>query len=185
MNNAILQRLNTDHKHLSKVLYCLSAQIRGYDDPDIQPSIPDIMNILDYVSTMPERWHHPVEDVVFKRLLEKSPPHPEQIKAVLQEHEDLERLTLELKTAFNSVALDTAVPIERLYRATTVYLSRQLLHLDAEESVLFPLAEEFLEEEDWQYIEEQVDIVMADFNDLIKAEYDAMYEGIVNFDASP
>ena len=101
MNNAILQKLNTDHKNIAKVMYCLRAQIKGYDDPEMEPSISQIMDILDYISTVPERWHHPVEDIVFRRLLDKKPPHPEQIRAVLREHEDLERLTMELKNAFD------------------------------------------------------------------------------------
>lgn len=184
MNNAILQKLNADHKNIAKVLYCLRSQIKGYEDPDMEPTISQIMDILDYISTVPERWHHPVEDIVFRRLLEKNPPHPEQIKAVLREHEDLERLTQELKTAFERVAMDIAVPVAHLYRTATIYLSRQMLHLDAEESVLFPMAEEYLEDEDWNEIEEEAASYLGTIDDSGRIEYDHLMNSILNFDAA-
>ncbi|MDX1341452.1 MAG: hemerythrin domain-containing protein [Reinekea sp.] len=183
MNNAILQKLNADHKNIAKVMYCLRAQIKGFEDPDIEPAIAQIMDILDYISTVPERWHHPVEDIVFKKLLEKSPPHPEQIKAVLREHEDLERLTMELKNAFERVAMDIAVPVAHLYRTATIYLSRQMLHLDAEESVLFPMAEEYLEDADWADIEEAAQNIIGAMDDTSRLEYDHLLDSIINFEA--
>jgi hemerythrin-like domain-containing protein len=184
MNNAILQKLNADHKNIAKVLYCLRSQIKGYEDPDMEPTISQIMDILDYISTVPERWHHPVEDVVFRRLLEKKPPHPEQINAVLREHEDLERLTQELKTAFERVAMDIAVPVAHLYRTATIYLSRQMLHLDAEESVLFPMAEEYLEDDDWSYIEEETQNIIGSHDESSRIEYDHLMDSILNFDSN-
>ncbi len=180
MNNAILQKLNTDHKNIAKVMYCLRAQIKGYDDPEMEPSISQIMDILDYISTVPERWHHPVEDIVFRRLLDKKPPHPEQIRAVLREHEDLERLTMELKNAFERVAMDIAVPVVHLYRTATIYLSRQMLHLDAEESVLFPMAEEYLEDNDWTEIEEATNGIIGSMDETSRLEYDHLLDSIIN-----
>ena len=184
MNNAILQKLNADHKNIAKVLYCLRSQIKGFEDPDMEPTISQIMDILDYISTVPERWHHPVEDVVFRRLLEKDPPHPEQINAVLREHEDLERLTQELKTAFERVAMDIAVPVAHLYRTATIYLSRQMLHLDAEESVLFPMAEEYLEDEDWNVIEEETQSIIGEDDESSRLEYEHLMSSILNFDSN-
>jgi hemerythrin-like domain-containing protein len=183
MNNAILQKLNADHKNIAKVLYCLRSQIKGFEDPDMEPTISQIMDILDYISTVPERWHHPVEDVVFRRLLEKQPPHPEQINAVLREHEDLERLTQELKTAFERVAMDIAVPVAHLYRTATIYLSRQMLHLDAEESVLFPMAEEYLEDEDWNFIEVETQAIIGEEDESSRLEYEHLMNSILNFDS--
>lgn len=185
MNNAILQRLNADHKNIAKVMYCLRAEIKGFDDPDMEPNISQIMDILDYISTVPERWHHPVEDVVFRKLMEKDPPHPEQIRAVLREHEDLERITQELKTAYERVAMDIAVPVAHLYRTATIYLSRQMLHLDAEESVLFPLAEEYLEDSDWTDVEDEIEQKFGSAEDMSKIEYDHLLNAILNFDAHP
>jgi len=182
MGTTILQKLNIDHKHIAQVLYCLRSQIKGYDDPESEPNIAQIMDILDYISTVPERWHHPVEDIVFNRLLERSPPHPEQIRAVLREHEDLERLTQELKNAFERVAMDIAVPVAHLYRTATIYLSRQMLHLDAEESVLFPMAEEYLEEDDWNDIEEAAAVVLESLDDPARLEYEHLRYSIINFE---
>jgi hemerythrin-like domain-containing protein len=184
MNNAILQKLNADHKNIAKVLYCLRSQIKGFEDPEMEPTISQIMDILDYISTVPERWHHPVEDIVFRRLLEKNPPHPEQIRAVLREHEDLERLTQELRTAFERVAMDIAVPVAHLYRTATIYLSRQMLHLDAEESVLFPLAEEYLEDDDWNDIEVEAQSIIGSMEDTSRMEYEHLMDSILMFDSN-
>lgn len=182
MSSAILQKLNSDHKNIAKILYCFRAQIKEYEDPEVEPSLTQIMNILDYISTVPERWHHPVEDIVFKRLLEKHPPHPEQIRSVLREHEDLERLTQELKSAFEQVSLDIAVPVSHLYKTAHIYLSRQMLHLDAEESVLFPMAEEYLEENDWADIEQEADAILESYDDAARQAYKDLCEDILDFE---
>lgn len=181
MNNPILQKLNADHKNIARILYCLRSQIKGFEDPESEPSITQIMDILDYISTVPERWHHPLEDIVFRRLMEKEPPHPEQIRAVLREHEDLERLTQELKTAFERVAMDIAVPVAHLYKTATIYFSRQMLHLDAEESVLFPMAEEYLDEEDWADIELEAQSLVGEIEDSDRMEYDNLLSTILNY----
>ncbi|WP_320825378.1 hemerythrin domain-containing protein [Reinekea sp.] len=181
MSTAILQKLSAEHKNIAQVLYCLRAQIKGYDDPEIEPNIGQIMDILDYICTVPERWHHPVEDIVFTRLLAKNPPHPEQVHTALAEHAELERLTQELKTAFERVAMDIAVPVSLLYRTATLYLSRQMLHLDAEESVLFPMAEEYLDEDDWSDVEEAAQRVLESLDDNTEREYDNLHDAIINF----
>ena len=185
MGTALLQRLNNDHSELSRILYCFRTQIQGYEDPDNITNTSQIMNILDYIAYVPERWHHPIEDLIFKRLLERAPPYPEQIEAVLLEHEDLERLTSELKIAFEQVAMDIAVPIVHLYRTATIYLTRQLLHLDVEETVLFPLAEELLTEEDWNELEELAEETFESLDESSKLEYDQLLEEILNFAENP
>lgn len=184
MNSPILQRLNGDHKTIAQVLYCLRAEVRSYNDVDAQPSIGHIMDILDYITTVPERWHHPVEDVVFRKLMDKNPPHPGQIRTVLNEHEDLERLTKELKEAFERVSLDIAVPMEHLIKTANIYLSRQLLHLDAEESVLFPMAEEYLEDEDWDEIQQEVEAMLANQDVALVSEYEHLKDTILSFNES-
>jgi hemerythrin-like domain-containing protein len=185
MGTALLQRLNNDHKNIARILFCFRAQIRGYEDPESSPNNAQISNILDYITYVPERWHHPIEDLIFTRLLARSPPHPEHIKAVLREHEDLERLTEELKAAFEQVAMDITVPVAHLYRTAALYLSRQLLHLDAEETVLFPMAEELLTEEDWSELDELAEEALASFDESTKIEYDKLRDTILNFDENP
>ncbi|MFQ3280825.1 MAG: hemerythrin-like domain-containing protein [Reinekea sp.] len=185
MGTALLQKLNNDHKDIARILYCFRTQIRGYEDPESTPNTSQIMNILDYITYVPERWHHPIEDLIFTRLLERSPPHPQQIKAVLREHEDLERLTEELKAAFDQVAMDITVPVAHLYRTATIYLSRQLLHLDAEETVIFPMAEELLTEDDWNELDELAEEALESFDESTKIEYDKLRDDILNFEENP
>lgn len=182
MSSSILQKLNSDHKDIARILYCLRAQIKDFENPDIEHSLTQIINILDYISTVPERWHHPVEDLVFNRLLEKNPPHPEQLRAVLQEHEYLERLTQELRNAFEQVSIDISVPLSRLYRTADIYLSRQMLHMDAEEAVLFPMAEEYLVESDWLDIERGAAKVLESFDDRARKAYKELCEEILDFE---
>lgn len=181
MSTLTLQKLNNDHKNIARVLYCLSRQIEDFEDPDMDPSIAQIMDIIDYISTVPERWHHPVEDVMFKRMIERCPDRAAEIQAVIDEHEDLEQLTYELKTDFERIALDIAVPIRRLYESIRTYLSRQMRHLDTEETVLFPLAEECLDDDDWVDIEELAAVILESLDDRAQQEYEHLHESIVHF----
>lgn len=185
MGVALLQQLNADHKVMARILYCLQTQIKGLEDPDFLVHTPQILDILDYISYVPERWHHPIEDLIFKRMLERAPPHPSHIVAVLNEHEGLEQLTEELKLAFNQVATDSSVPISHLYQTATIYLTRQLLHLDAEETVLFPMAQELLTESDWNELEVLADDIMHDDEPFTHDSYDQLRDSILNFEQEP
>jgi hemerythrin-like domain-containing protein len=57
-----------------------------------------------------------------------------------------------------------------------------MLHLDAEETVLFPMAEEYLEEDDWAEIEEQVEPIRGSYAEGCATEYDRLLRDILNFE---
>ena len=185
MGVALLQQLNADHKVMARILYCLQMQIKGFENLDFVFNSSQILDILDYISFVPERWHHPVEDIIFKRMLQRAPPHPSHIVGVLSEHEGLEQLTEELKVAFRRVTTDSSVPVAQLYQTATIYLTRQMLHLDAEETVLFPLAQELLTESDWTELEMLAEDILNQDDELTHDSYDHLRDSILNFEQEP
>ncbi|WP_428242580.1 hemerythrin domain-containing protein [Gynuella sp.] len=180
----LLEHLHNEHKNLSRFLYCFRYQLQGFGDPDQDANINLIMDMLDYINTFPERYHHPVEDVIFKKLLSKSIPDPDIITGVLAQHAKLEEITQKLKNDFNAVAMDIAMPMDQLKIDAHLYLDMQLEHLDVEESDIFPLADEYLEEDDWTELENMVETISEDpLFDNTRKEYDSLLSEITNFEA--
>ncbi len=180
---ALLERLNDEHRNLARFLYCFKYQLRGFEDPNQETNINLILDMLDYINTIPERYHHPAEDVMFKRMLTKDFDKKDLVQSIIDDHANLESITVNLKNDFNAIAMDIAVPMDRLKQKVEEYLDAQLEHLDIEESEIYPLAEELLDETDWQELDTQIEQIGEDpLFDQTKAEYEQMYREVVNFD---
>lgn len=157
MANLIIGQLQEDHKQLVRMLYHLEREVKAI--AGLQPgsgSLETILDILDYVQMYPELWHHPVEDIIYEKLLKKAIPDPQLLHDALEEHELLETLTENLHVYIDAAALANDKPPMRFVKSTSDYVSRQLMHMEFEQKHLFPLTENYLDQNDWQDIKESM-----------------------------
>jgi len=183
-----LQRqLYKDHYHFQRLLYCLQKEINCYDaDTEESPNLPVILDALDYVQTYPERWHHPIEDVIFNCLLEKDITERAAIESLLAEHKELEHLTKRACQLFTAVANDCVVPIDELTDVARQFILRQSAHLDRENELVYPLMNQYLSQDDWDRIAQSLEQI-ADplFDKPLQADYENLYQSIVEMENDP
>ena len=178
----LLQKLHEEHKDMARLLFALRSQIDSYCQHQ-SSNVSLILDALDYVSTYPERWHHPFEDVIFKRLLEYplSPGERTVVNDTLLDHDRLEVVTAELSQAFRNVSYDIAVPISVLQLKAGEYLELQLRHLDIEELEIYPLAMEYLTEDDWDELEDAAEPIEDPlFGDMVRSNYEHLFLAVIN-----
>lgn len=152
-----LQRqLNLDHYHFKSVLNCLQSEICCYESGSTRrPELRIILDALDYIQVYPEVWHHPVEDLIFARLISKGVAEANLIGKVMEEHKIIEQHTQRLVALFEAVAKGCIVPADELVECAHHYIILQGSHLEREDELIYPLMEKYLAEQDWQDIETQ------------------------------
>ena len=70
MPDQLLDTLHQDHRVLAHILEALDRQqalIHAGHEPDYEL----LEEILSYMADYPDRFHHPTEDAIFQRYLEK------------------------------------------------------------------------------------------------------------------
>lgn len=155
--NPIIEQLENDHRQLVRVLYHLDRDIKSlHRQNQSKPNLAAILEHLDYIQVYPELWHHPAEDLIAGRLLEKDIPESSWLASCMEEHEVLEILTENLHSYLDQYAAGNTAVRSRLIKAGGEYVRRQLSHMENEQLCLLPLMKKYLQAEDWEQIKSQL-----------------------------
>jgi hemerythrin-like domain-containing protein len=149
-----METLREDHRNMTRLLAVMEGQIESIRS-DEEPDYMLLTEAANYCLTYPDLYHHPKEDQVYRRLVEKG-VSPDQVGDMENEHQDLKGLIHRL-----AVTLDSARKTGDLHRETLASLIESFvqtyrLHMDAEDRIFFPLAEELLEAADWEAIDAEM-----------------------------
>lgn len=166
----VIERLHEDHKNIGKLLDFLDAQIDRAAQGE-QPDFELMFDVMHYMTTYPDIYHHPFEDRIFEKLgrHEEWRPLTEEAHA---EHEYLtqrgQRFLDVIQTVLSEVMLERDVFVAKARE----YVQRQREHLDREEGALFPAARALLTEAEWATIDRSFE-TMPDplFGRMVKGEY--------------
>ncbi len=164
---AILDTLREDHRNMLRLLDLLEEQLAllwkdGQADFDL------LTQALDYCLTYPDLYHHPKEDQVYRCLVEKGISQY-QVSDMKKAHDDLAGLTRRLAGALDEWIKDQTGDRKDLVELAESFLDVYRRHIEAEDMIFFPLAEERLEAADWQAI----DTDLARMNDPLFGERSA------------
>ena len=148
---------------MRQLLRVLEDELQAYDtrgaaDFDL------LKQVLEYTLHYPNLIHHPREEVLFRRLLERDPASKVMIGTLTEEHEDLARLTHRFAAALHNVAHDVELPRALFRKLADEYLARSRQHMDTEEQKFFPRLIAILSDKDW-----------ADFDGLVARGYDPLF----------
>lgn len=179
---AVMERLEQDHQHLSRVIDVFEAQLAklGSDDEDVDWNLME--EIIAYLQEYPDAVHHPLEDHLFDKVLHKglSPAERELVHFNLSQHANIISLTQRLADEIGSILNDIVVPVDALREHGRRYLEMQRDHMRNEDRHLFPLAAGLLNDDEWtdvaQVLTEQQDPLFK----LRLGRYEALYRHVAD-----
>lgn len=146
MSDALLL-LRLEHENLGQLLDLIDEQ-RQLREAGGDLDLGLLETVTEYFSGYPEQCHHPVEELVFRRLKMRDPDAVTDSDKLTDEHAQIERLTAELAEAVTSDS-DTTTLAEVMKRFVTDYRR----HMSMEEEHFFPAAAQALSEQDWDEID--------------------------------
>ena len=150
----VLQLLLEDHKTLGEVIEALEMRI-----PQISKRDPDTLdllaNLIDYIAEYPDQVHHPREDRIIERLIDKGLTPSERIivELTVAQHAELGGLTARMEVDIDALLSRQRDAGVQLDRDAKIYLAMQKEHMRREEQQLFPMAVRLFTPADWREIE--------------------------------
>ena len=151
----VIDQLARDHRNMRLLLDIIEAEMERYGEgrsPDFELLQMTARYILDY----PDLIHHPKEDMVFARLIERDPGAREAMSDLIADHRRLAEVTRRFAATIDDAARDVELP--RVWLATLVqeFLHANRTHMQAEERHFLPRAMAHLTESDWSEIDERI-----------------------------
>ena len=172
----LMQHLGDDHRHISVILDHLELALTGPEDDDVDWDL--VSDMIDYLQEYPDIAHHPLEDQLFDRVLDKglTPVERELIHLNMAQHVDISGATDDLASDVDRILSDIVVPIERLHGDFQRYLDLQRTHMINEDTHLYPLAQRLLKTEDWKDLLEASNTHTDPMFDLKQGKFASLYD---------
>ncbi len=146
--------IRSEHRALAAVLSAFKAVVEGVEHKQFAPDFALLSAMLVYIDEVPEKLHHPKEDLyLFERLKRCSPQAAALIAKLEREHTEGYALTQELSRALIRYQGTGAAGFPQFRDCVARYLDFNWRHLNCEEDELLPLARRDLTPEDWSAID--------------------------------
>ena len=138
---------HAEHVNFARLLDLLETQVAAFHRAE-RPNYDLMGDIVYYLRSFADRFHHPREDVTFARISERDPEMQLVINRLLQEHRVIATAGNELVSRLNDVAGDVMTPRHALEAAADTYLVYYRHHIATEERDILPRAARLLTRED-------------------------------------
>ena len=142
---------HAEHINFARLLDLLETQVAAFHRGE-RPNYDLMGNIVYYLRSYADRFHHPREDVAFARLVKRDPGMQLAINRLLQEHRVIAAAGDEFFNRLNEVAADVMTPRATVEAAAATYLVYYRHHIAAEERDIMPRAGQLLTQEDWHAV---------------------------------
>jgi len=151
MTNAVLI-LRLEHKTFDDLLKLVEQQL----DEDGPVDLDLLLSIAEYFADYPDQCHHPVEDLVFRKLHAVDSTRAAPVKGVLQEHKSIAEMTNRFARTLEEAVDDENGRLKELKVVMRTFVDEYRAHMEAEEKEFFALAVDLLRRDDWAEIEFQL-----------------------------
>lgn len=148
---ALIRTLRIEHRQMASVMRVFSEQLdliaRGeLVDPHL------VYEIMDYMVTWPDRFHHPREDLIYGRVAELDASAADEVDTLQRDHDNTARHGRELLEMIIQWRVGE-LPGEAMIDNSRVYIAHIYEHMKLEEEVVFPHIAEVLTAQDWRELE--------------------------------
>lgn len=154
----ILEILSIEHYCILALLDALESLAHNLE----KGKVPDyylILDVLDYLNNYASRYHHPLEDEVFRKVLSNNAASSGHVNQLQQEHQSLGALTERLHKDFAALAAGRRANRPELHEKIREYLVSFRKHIKFETNEVFPLAEGEFAPDDWKVIATKIRFV--------------------------
>ncbi len=177
----LIESLHEDHRNLSTLLRLLETNLLALQS-DNDPDYPLMVDIVEYVYSYPDVFHHPREDLLYQTAMERDSSVREEIEPVLQQHAELKKCTYSLLDSLNAVLNDTLVDKARLEETIHDFIDLQRAHILLEESKIYPHVERLLTSDDINRLDKLYPPATDPlFGEQVEERFRQLYKQILEF----
>ncbi len=171
----ILRALVEEHHYQLRVFRLLEKQVALLNQRK-QPDYEVMHGVMRYMTNYPDRFHHPKEDLVFRKLVERDPPSAPQVEHLLADHVQILARGAELLALIDRCRADPrTADTFALRKSAHRYIGHLRRHMDVEELRAFPRARQVLRSADWAEIDANMKPILDPvFGEEATAEFEVL-----------
>ena len=147
----LIKTLRAEHRHIASVMQLFREQLDLIDAA--QPVDSHVVyEIMDYMVTWPDRFHHPREDLIYGRVAELDTSAADNVDSLQRDHDAMAKSGQEVLRhiqLWREGDVSPEVPV----KSGRVYVDHLYQHMNSEESLVFPQIERILGAADWAELE--------------------------------
>ncbi|MFT4767297.1 MAG: hemerythrin-like domain-containing protein [Glaciecola sp.] len=144
----MLVALRAEHRHIASVLALLSDHLNAIERSELVDTHV-IYEIMDYMVTWPDRFHHPREDLIYSYAADVDKGLAEDRRRLEQDHDHLLRNGRDLLQAVEDWRRGE-LGGSKLVRLGREYVQASYGHMSFEEQEVFPVIDAVLSHADWR-----------------------------------
>ncbi|NMF90742.1 hemerythrin domain-containing protein [Aromatoleum petrolei] len=149
-----LDIIHDEHRALGAVLQALGFVLDGIRDGRFEPDFALLAAIIEYITQVPDKLHHPKEDdYLFVKMRERLPGIAPLLDQLEADHAEGARWTAALRGALVPYQGIGPAAFAGFEATARTYLEASRRHLSREETELLPAARKGLAPEDWAEID--------------------------------
>lgn len=176
----IIETLYSEHQHICSLLDTLEPEVERLRKGRV-PDYALLLEIVDYLTRFPEQYHHPREDLLFTRMLEKDRGFKKHLVRLEREHKTLASYNASLHGQLKAVIDEKPIDRAELLSTFRNYVRGYRSHIEFESQEIFPRARGKLSKADLKklsaktrYIDDPV------FGSRVEKQYRRMNQNLRN-----
>lgn len=177
--------IRDEHRALASVLQALRFVVGEIRAGHLQPDFRLLAAIVDYITQVPDKVHHPKEDDhLFPALRRRSERAAQLIDTLEEQHRDGYRRTAALQQAlihYQSIGEQAFPAFDAIVQE---YLDFNWKHMNREEAELLPIARTALTGDDWAALDAEFASNINPYSGA-HGEFEALFRQIVNLTPAP
>ncbi len=168
----LMKALRAEHRHMATVMQLFADQLKAIEAGELVDTHV-VYEIMHYMVTWPDRFHHPREDLIYARVAQITPSMADDVDTLQRDHDN---------TAKSGRALLRDIERWRIGEITGLvvvnngraYIEHIHEHMNVEEKLVFPRIEDVLTLQDWRELAEDDQlkaVAVSVFGPLVQREF--------------
>ena len=152
----LMKALRAEHRHMSTVMQLFAEQLKSIEAGDLVDTHV-VYEVMDYMVTWPDRFHHPREDLIYGRVAEIDEKAADEVDTLQRDHDHTAKLgggVLREIRRWREGEVSGAVVV----KSGRAYIDHIYEHMNLEEKLVFPHIEAVLTIQDWRELAEDDEI---------------------------
>lgn len=148
----MMKALRAEHRHIASVMQLFADQLKSIEGGQVVDTHV-VYEIMDYMATWPDRFHHPREDLIYGRVAEIDEKTADSVDSLQRDHDQMAvngREILKLIESWREGMSNGNEVVER----GRAYVDHMYEHMNLEEQIVFPQIESLLTVQDWRELSE-------------------------------
>lgn len=173
----ILIALAGEHRYQARLLKVLEDQA-GLFNQGKSPDAEVMWGVMHYMTHCPDRYHHPKEDLIFDRVLQRDRRAATAIAGLREAHRSISAQGEELLALIEARRGEHPLtdPDRHIYLLAMDYVKSMREHMDFESMHFFPRAMKLLKPADWAEIDARMRPILDPvFGEFVAEEYQPLH----------